>query len=484
VRDVAVAARHVAPEEFNTVKASIIIPVNNEEERIFDCLRQLTRSLPEDYEIIVAADGCTDRTVATAKLFPIKVATFPERLGKGGGILHGVRHAAGAAIVIADVDLSVAASDIPRLVEELRDADVALGSRNLHGSVIKRKPPLHRIVLGKAFNWIFRRLFPIRVSDTQCGFKAVKAEVFQELSNDLNVDGFAFDAALIVKAHRKGYRITEIPVVWAHKPGSRVNSLRQIYVMGRDLMLVWLETKKREAEASSLKAFYDTIPGDVYERASTSWFLPRRLWHAHKNREVVERVKGAQILEVGCGSGTIVKRLLRHEKQVIGVDLGKGFLRFCQSSYKAAAFCGADAQHLPFSDNCFDAVVCSEVIEHLNTPEESLKEFARVLRPNGELVITTPNTSVRWALLEAVWTRLRQRALETSHKCFTQQRLRFLLDQAGFKVSFSASFMLGCLLMVKAQKKRIEVGRIPSDDNVGVPARAPHEQLTEAAAIL
>lgn len=445
-----------------TVKVSIIVPVNNEENRIYDCLNQLTLSLPEDYEIIVAADGCTDRTVEVAKLFPVKVVTFHERLGKGGGILNGVRLAEGEAIIITDVDLSVSPDDIPNLVSALKGSDIVLGSRNLDDSVIKLKPPLYRVFLGRAFNWIFRRMFSIEVFDTQCGFKAVKKKVFQELSNDLNVDGFAFDANLIVKAHKKGFRIVEVPVVWSYKKGSKVNSLHQIYAMGKDLFMVWLETKKVEVETEDLKNFYDSIQGDVYEKACKSWFLPRRLWHAHKNREVVERVEGKWVLDVGCGSGTIVKRLLKKGKSVIGVDIGKQFLSFCQSRYRDAIFCGADAQYLPFSDNCFDAIVCSEVIEHLNNPEESLKEFERILRPNGELVITTPNISVRWAFLEAVWTRIRRKMLETNHKCFTKKRLRFLLDSTGFSISCNASFMFGCLLIVKARKKNAIEGSIRS----------------------
>jgi ubiquinone/menaquinone biosynthesis C-methylase UbiE len=474
--------------ECRTVKASIIIPVNNEENRIYDCLSQLTLSIPEDYEIIVAADGCTDRTVETAKLFPVKVVTFHERLGKGGGILNGIRFAEGEAIVMADVDLSVSADDIPNLVKALRDSDIVLGSRNLHDSVIKLKPPLHRVFLGRAFNWIFRRLFNIKVFDTQCGFKAVRREVFQDLSNDLNVDGFAFDADLIVKAHKKGYRIVEIPVVRSYKKGSRINSLHQIYAMGRDLFMVWLETKKKEVETRDLKDFYDSIPGDVYEKACRSWFLPRKLWHAHKNREVVKRVEGKRILDVGCGSGTIVKRLLKKGKSVIGVDIGNELLRFCQSSYKNAAFCGADAQYLPFSDNCFDTIVCSEVIEHLDNPEKGLKEFERILRPNGELVITTPNTSVRWAFLEAIWTRIRRKMLETNHKCFTKKRMGFLLDSMGFHISFNASFMFGCLLIAKARKKNAILGNIKSnkksEDYVDLLATVSSEELIEVKSIL
>ena len=442
------------------MKVSLIIPVYNEEKRIYDCLNQLFRSLSGDYEIIVSADGCTDGTVETIKHFPVKVATFRERLGKGGGILNALRLAEGEAIVITDVDLSASPSQIPKIVDALGNADIVLGSRNLKDSAIKVKPPIYRILLGKAFNWLFRRLFKIRIFDTQCGFKAVRREVFQDLSNDLSVDGFAFDVDLVVKAYKRGYKILEIPIDWSYKKGSKVNSLRQIYAMGRDLLMVWLETKKKEVETKNLKNFYDSIEGDVYEKARKSWFLPRRFWHVHKNREVVKRVEGEDILDVGCGSGTIVKRLLKKGKKVIGMDIGKKFVGFCHSRYKNAVFCEADAQFLPFLDKCFDTIVCSEVIEHLENPEKALKEFNRVLRPRGKLVLTAPNISLLWAFVEAIWTRIRRKMLETRHKAFTRRRLRFLLDRTGFNISHNDLLMFGCLRIVETRKRIRSKGQI------------------------
>jgi ubiquinone/menaquinone biosynthesis C-methylase UbiE len=439
------------------MKVSMILPACNEEERIADCLTQLLPALSEEYEIIIAADGCTDRTVELASLFPVKVVTFPERLGKGGGILHALEVAEGDTIVICDVDLSAPSSQIPKIVNALQEADIVVGSRNLDASVLPVKPPFHRTVLGKSFNWLFRRLFQIRIFDTQCGLKAVRRHVLEDLSNELSVDGFAFDVDLIVKAHTQGYRIREVPITWSYKEGSKVNCFKQIYTMGKDLLRVWLEAHRQDVETRNVKEFYDAIHGDVYEKASYSWFLPRRFWHGHKNNEVVKRVEGTDILEVGCGSGTIVKQLLAKGKHVTGIDIGKQFVNFCHAKYDNAYFCETDAHYLPFADRSFDTIVCSEVIEHVDNPEKALHEFNRVLRPQGRLVLTTPNICFRWALIEAVWTRIRRNMLETRHKCFTRKRLRLLLDRQGFNILHNDVFMLGCLHLVEAQKKDVEV---------------------------
>jgi hypothetical protein len=432
------------------MKCSVIVPAFNEENRIADCLSELLSCLPEDYKIIVAADGCTDRTVEIAKQFPVKIATFSERLGKGGGILNALEMAEGEAILIMDADLSVLPNQIPKIVKELENVDIVLGSRNLEESKILVKAPFHRKLLGKAFNWLFRRLFGIKLFDTQCGFKAIKEKVLEDLENDLCIEGFAFDVDLVVKANKKGYKIKEIPIEWSYKKGSKVNALRQVYTMGKDLLMIWLETKKKEIEVPNLRGFYSLIEGDVYEKASKSWFLPRRLWHWHKNKKIAEKVDGERILDAGCGSGTMLKFL--KGKNVVGIDIGKNFLTFCCRNYGGDFIC-ADIQNLPFKEKSFDTIICSEVLEHVENPEKALRDFNRV----GEnVILTTPNISFRWALIEAIWTRIRGKMLETKHKAFTRRRLRYLMQKTGFEIQCNAEFMFDCLVMLQGKAIKVK----------------------------
>jgi len=433
--------------------ASIIIPAYNEEARIVRCLEKLCEVKKDDWEIIVSADGCSDRTIEIAKGYPVKIVCFPERLGKGGGVLHALEFASGENIVFMDADLCVSPKEIPCLLDKLASYDIVIGSRNLKGSRILVSPPSYRKVLGKGFNWLFRILFRIDLRDTQCGFKAVKKQVLQDLVGELHTDGFAFDVDLIAKAHRRGYRIAEIPIEWSYDNGSKVDVFRQIYFMGKDLMTIWLETNKREKVADDLEQFYSKLAGDTYEKASKSWFLPRRFWHDHKNKEVVKHVAGKNVLDVGCGSGTIVKKLLAINKNVVGVDISEQFVEFCRTKYPDGKFYRLDANNLKvFEDNSFDSIVCSEVLEHLDTPGNALKEFYRVLRRGGSLIVTTPNVSFRWALIEALWTNVRRNVLETRHKAFSGKRLNYLLRKVGYNVLSVKPFMFGCLLIGIAKK--------------------------------
>ena len=443
---------------------TILVPVYNEEKRLPSCLDGLLSYMEGtkiDYEILVSADGCTDRTVEIAEEYSrkyegrIRVVSFPERLGKGGGVWHGVRYARGRIVVLMDVDLASPPSEIPKLLEEIRKgADIVIGSRNLPDSKILVQPPFYRKVLGKAFNLLFRVLFGIKLYDTQCGFKAFRRSVFNDLNEQLNVEGFAFDVDLLVKAHRRGYRIVEVPVKWRYVKGSKVNVLKQIFRMGSELLMVWLELKKSEPErrVKKVEKFYDEVRGDAYYNALRSKFLPRRWWHLHKNRAISSRVMGKNVLDVGCGSGVMVE-FLPH-KDVVGADVGEKFIRFAQRKYGCrASFVKCDARKLPFREGVFDTVIMSEVLEHLKEPQKAIMEAYRVLKGGGVYIATTPRTSLRWSLIEAVWTKLRRENLEIEHTAFTYHKIRYFLRKVGFSQEIEIyPFMLGCLLFIYAKK--------------------------------
>ena len=204
------------------MNCSVILPAYNEEKRIENCLNTLVSILPRACEVVVAADGCTDKTVTLARHFPVRIVSCSERLGKGGGILNAAKTAENSNIVFCDVDLSVHPRNIPEIAKMLKTADLVVGIRQVTGY------PLHRRILSLGFNLIFRLMFHIPIRDTQCGFKAVKKNVLTNLG--LQVTGYGFDVELIVKAHRQGYRISEFPVEWHYQEGSKVNVVRQVFL--------------------------------------------------------------------------------------------------------------------------------------------------------------------------------------------------------------------------------------------------------------
>lgn len=122
---------------------------------------------------------------------------------------------------------------------------------------------------------------------------------------------------------------------------------------------------------------------------------------------------GARVLDVGCGDGRHMHAsALAAAVDVVGVDLDSERLHRAREDHVAYvadeangqfAVAEADALRLPFPDDAFDAVVCSEVLEHLPDYEGAVDELARVLRPGGRLGVSVPRYGperVCWALSE------------------------------------------------------------------------------------
>jgi ubiquinone/menaquinone biosynthesis C-methylase UbiE len=110
--------------------------------------------------------------------------------------------------------------------------------------------------------------------------------------------------------------------------------------------------------------------------------------------EVVAKVglpRGSAVLDAGCGSGNLTRLLVEAGYQVEAIDSSKGMLERASSKCCGASCRLADLNgSLPFADQTFDAVTCSNVLYSLPDPERALVELERVLKPGGRLILTTP----------------------------------------------------------------------------------------------
>jgi len=144
-------------------------------------------------------------------------------------------------------------------------------------------------------------------------------------------------------------------------------------------------------EKHKMKEFYNN--SSVYQNAISD------LAHYHRDESLARYAaivrsfsRGTRVIDLGCGTGESTRRLRSKGLRAIGVDISLLFLR--TSTDDAADprdFVSADISRLPFRSASVDCVALHDVIEHIPDVERLLEESLRVLRPNGRVIIVSPN---------------------------------------------------------------------------------------------
>lgn len=216
-------------------KYSIIIPAYNEGARLGAALdRVLSYVSAErwDAEVIVVNDGSRDNTAelvrARAKTTSaLRLLENPGNHGKGYSVRNGMLNANGEVLLFTDADLSSPIQEATKLFGAIESgADVAIGSRWLQPSLQAQRQSLFRQFYGRTFNLLLRLLLGLKFKDTQCGFKAFTHDAAHRLFSRQTIEGWGFDAELLYLASRLQMKIVEVPVVWSHAEGTRINPIR------------------------------------------------------------------------------------------------------------------------------------------------------------------------------------------------------------------------------------------------------------------
>ena len=299
---------------------TVVVPAFNEEERMGGMLEEAVEYLQSQYgsahggekgtgeekgwEILIVSDGSTDGTVDKALAFAkehqlsehpvpiagpwtkngtemtlpsthiphgsIRVITLEVNRGKGGAVVHGMRHARGQYIVFADADGASRFSDLGKLVEgckTIQDADgrgVAIGSRaHLVGSEAVVKVCLHRHppqptssntsqrsklrnFLMYSFHLLLRIMTPAataRIKDTQCGFKLFSRPALPYIVPYMHSEGWIFDVEMLMLAESADIAMIEVAIGWKEVMGSKLNVIWDSIGMAWGLALLrvcWL----------------------------------------------------------------------------------------------------------------------------------------------------------------------------------------------------------------------------------------------------
>jgi 2-polyprenyl-3-methyl-5-hydroxy-6-metoxy-1,4-benzoquinol methylase len=147
---------------------------------------------------------------------------------------------------------------------------------------------------------------------------------------------------------------------------------------------------------------------------------------------------GKRVLDVGCSSGYLAEPLAARANTIVGLELDAGAAREAERFCEQVLVGDVETMELPFAPASFDVVLCGDVVEHLRDPVAALARLRPLLRPDGRLVVSTPNVAnwaIRLSLLGGRWRYTDRGILDRSHThLFTRATLRDALETAGYRV--------------------------------------------------
>ncbi|MGJ5806311.1 dolichyl-phosphate beta-glucosyltransferase [Streptomyces europaeiscabiei] len=212
----------------------IVVPVYNEAHVLAGSVGRLhaylEASFPFPFRITIADNASTDATweaaLALADGLPHVHAVHLDRKGRGRALKHVWSRSTADVVAYMDVDLSTGLEGFLPLVAPLLSghSDLAIGSRLHRQADVVRGP--RREFVSRSYNLLLKLGLAARFSDAQCGFKAVRADVFRALAPHIEDTAWFFDTELLVLAQRNGLRVHEVPVDWVDDPDSRVDIVR------------------------------------------------------------------------------------------------------------------------------------------------------------------------------------------------------------------------------------------------------------------
>lgn len=398
------------------MKLSVIIPVFDEVTTIVDVLRRV-KATPYDKEIIVVDDGSTDGTEAVLARVDdpqVRIIRHPTNLGKGAALRSGFAAATGDYVIVQDADLEYDPRDYSALLEPLLDnsADVVYGSRFL-GSP-RRVLFFWHTVANRALTLLSNMVTNLNLTDMETGYKAFRIEVVRRLH--IQSQRFGVEPEITAKIARLGCRIYEVPVSYrgrTYADGKKIRWTDGVKAIGAILRFGLLPNQ------ASQHAGFDTL--------STMDRLGR--YNEYLWGKVSDAV-GTQILEAGCGTGTITKFLVRRGN-VVAVDFDQHYVSLLKERYADRSNVRLNWMDLSSSDwsilesDRFDTVVCMNVLEHLPDDEYVLKRLFEVLQPGGRLVLLVPAHERLFGSLD--------RALD-HYRRYGRDVLRSRLAEAGLEV--------------------------------------------------
>lgn len=216
------------------------------------------REVTDDYEVIVINDGSRDHTPQVldelARVYPdhVRIIHHVKNRGYGGALRSGFGAATKDYVFYTDGDAQYDPREMLLLTSKMRP-----GIDIVNGYKIERNDPLHRIVIGKIYHWTVKTLFGLEVRDTDCDFRLIRRECFDNIELTSNSGTICLE--LVKKLQDAGYKFEQVPVHHFHRAygKSQFFNFPRLWRTGVNLIALWWKLvvrKEHLKKAKQLKA--------------------------------------------------------------------------------------------------------------------------------------------------------------------------------------------------------------------------------------
>jgi dolichyl-phosphate beta-glucosyltransferase len=418
-----------------TPPLSLVVPLFDEEERFPEFGAQLAEfvaGLPSGSELVFVDDGSADGTCGLVEALVAGDPSSRTRLlrrpheGKGAAVAAGLASSSAPYAAFCDLDLSTPLDQLRKVVDAAASAPVlAIGSRDLTASTLLERESRVREALGRTYNRLLQATVTPGVVDTQCGAKAASREVWDRLLPHCRQRGFAWDAELVAVALASGVGVREVPIEWRHDDRSKIRVGRDGFAMVVETGRIWSSARRAASTAVVTRAegvFEGQHADELIDADRTHWWFRGK---AAFVATALARTGGGRgfLADVGAGAGGVTAMLGWDADRVAVLEAGEALVHHARHGNGMPALRSAVAP-VPLADASVDVVCLLDVIEHLPDPAAALHEAARVLRPDGRLVVNVPAHAWLWSSADVHL---------GHHRRYSRPMLVAQLREAGFE---------------------------------------------------